>query len=162
MISNIASRPCSCRPFCRRPSQACPPPDGTCPRAISRYRQWPAPRIPPPACLGPRARLACSSSAPPAHTRRRRPAPPHRPSSQASIPVSSSQPPFRISSPSTFLHHSLHGEHHAEPRLAAQHAIVGGSGLFEREGLHHGPNPGEGTKVERVFRGSGGARRAPL
>src|SRR5437016_1186300 len=49
--------------------------------------------------------------------------------------------------PVPFVHHSLHGEDHAEPRLAAHHAIVGGSGLFEREGLHHGPNPGDGTKV---------------
>src|SRR5437870_2197241 len=99
---------------------------------------------------------SCSSSAPPAHTRQHRPSPPQR-SSQASIPVSSSQPPFRISSLSTFLHHSLHSEHHAEPRLAAHHAIVGGSGLFEREGLHHGTNPRKGTKVERLFRVSGAA-----
>src|SRR5439155_15611680 len=59
--------------------------------------------------------------------------------------------------PVPFVHHSLHGEDHAEPRLAAQHAIVGGSGLFEREGLHHGTNPGKVTKVERLFRVSGAA-----
>src|SRR5713101_4593768 len=50
----------------------------------------------------------------------------------------------------------LCNQHYAEPRLAAQHAIVGGSSLFEREGLDHGPNPSEGTKVERLFRFSGG------
>jgi len=42
---------------------------------------------------------------------------------------------------------SVHREHYAEPRLAAQHAIVGGSSLFEREGLDHGANPSEGTEV---------------
>src|SRR2546426_11958936 len=50
---------------------------------------------------------------------------------------------------------SIHREDDAEPRLAAQHAIVAGSGLFERERLDHGSNPGEGTKVQRVFRVSG-------
>src|SRR2546425_10984329 len=56
----------------------------------------------------------------------------------------------------------LHGEHHAEPRLAAHHAIVGCSGFFEREGLDHGLNPGEGTKDYRLFRGSGGPGRPAL
>ena len=44
-----------------------------------------------------------------------------------------------------------HREYDAESSFAAQHAIVGGCGLFEREGLNHGANAGERTEVERVF-----------
>jgi len=53
---------------------------------------------------------------------------------------------------------SAHRQHYSEPRLAAQHAIVGGCGLFEWEGLDHGTNTGQRTKVECVFRIPGGSR----
>jgi hypothetical protein len=46
---------------------------------------------------------------------------------------------------------SAHREHHSESCLAAQHAIVGGSSLFEREGFDHGTNTGQRTEVQRVF-----------
>src|SRR5262245_24440490 len=46
----------------------------------------------------------------------------------------------------------IHGEHHAKLGLAAQHAVVAGSGLFEWERLNHGANPREGVKIQRVFR----------
>ena len=51
-----------------------------------------------------------------------------------------------------------HCEHYSESFLAAQHAIVGGRGLFEREGLDHGTNTGQRTEVECVFRIPGGSR----
>jgi len=44
-----------------------------------------------------------------------------------------------------------HREHDAKSCLAAHHTIVGGSGLFEREGLDHGANAGQRTVVECVF-----------
>jgi hypothetical protein len=52
---------------------------------------------------------------------------------------------------------SAHRQHHAKSRLAAHHTIVGGSGLFEREGLDHGTNAGQRTEVQRVFRIPGGS-----
>src|SRR5215217_8580451 len=47
---------------------------------------------------------------------------------------------------------SLHGEHDSESRLAADHTVIGGGGLFERECLDHGTDAGQGAKIERVFR----------
>ena len=57
---------------------------------------------------------------------------------------------------------SAHREHYAESCLAAQHTIIGGSGLFEREGLDHGTNAGQGAEVQRVFRIPGGSGRPTL
>ena len=48
-----------------------------------------------------------------------------------------------------------HVKHHTKSRLAAHHAFVAGSGLFERQCLDHGANPCEGAKVQRVFGISG-------
>ena len=44
-----------------------------------------------------------------------------------------------------------HRQHNPKSRLAAQHAVVSGSGLFERICLDHGTNTGQRTVVECVF-----------
>ena len=46
----------------------------------------------------------------------------------------------------------VHRGHDAEARVAAEHVVLGGRGLYEGEGLNHRADAGERTEFECVFR----------